>query len=86
MDIGGELETSNIIQNEIKISEVRKAKIRDDIKEIWVRGNLELVDDFYAANYVRHQPPFPDVNGAEAMKQWIVALRNAFSALQLAID
>jgi predicted ester cyclase len=68
------------------MSDVRKAKIREYIEEIWVRGNLDVVDDFYATDYVRYQPPLPDVNGAEAMKQWITSLRDAYSGLQLTID
>jgi len=68
------------------MSKASEAKIREYVEEIWVRGNLDAVDDFYAAGYVRHQPPFPDVNGAEAMKQWIAELRDAYSDVQLTID
>jgi steroid delta-isomerase-like uncharacterized protein len=68
------------------MSKANKAQIREYVEEIWVRGNLNVVDEFYAPDYVRHQPPFPDVNGIEAMKNWITGLRDAYSDLQLTID
>jgi predicted ester cyclase len=44
------------------------------------------LDDIYAARYVRHIPPFPDIKGLDALKQFIVDCRNAYPDLQITHD
>jgi hypothetical protein len=39
------------------MSEEFKATIRQVNEAIWNEGKLDLVDDFYARDFVRHQPP-----------------------------
>jgi hypothetical protein len=41
--------------------------------EVWNTGNLDLVDEAFADNSLYHVPPFPDLVGREAQKQFIAA-------------
>ena len=44
-----------------------KARIRQAALEAWRDGNLDALDDVYAADYVFHRPPFADEQGLEAV-------------------
>jgi predicted ester cyclase len=63
-----------------------KANARRIIDEAWNKGNLEVWDEIYTADYVRHKSPFPDIEGSEAAKQFIVDCRTAYPDFQLTID
>ena len=68
------------------MSEELKATIRRVNDEAWNKGNLDALDELYAADYVYHRPPFLDVEGLEAFKQYIADLRTAYADLQLTLD
>ena len=38
------------------------------IEEVWSKGDLDRLDEFYAANAVRHMPPGADAEGLEAIR------------------
>jgi hypothetical protein len=44
-----------------------KAKIRWASGEAWLKGNLDALDEVYAADYTWYRPPFPDISGIEAV-------------------
>jgi predicted ester cyclase len=67
-------------------TEELKAKITRAMEEVYNRGNLNVVDETAAANLVFHNPPFPDVVGREAYKQYIGGVRAAFSGLHITFD
>ena len=46
--------------------------------EAWNWGNLEVLDKYYAPGYVRHKPPFPDIVGLNAAKQFIADSRRSY--------
>lgn len=56
-----------------------EAKIQHVGEEAWYKGNLDALDDVYAADYVSHRPPYPDLVGLAAAKQFIAGGREAFS-------
>ena len=56
------------------------------VEEAWNKGNLEILDDIDDTLYVHHVPPFPDMEGIEAVKRFIVDCRNAYPDLQITID
>ncbi len=58
------------------------AKIQRAGEEAWYQGNVDALDQVYAADYVSHRPPFPDANGLEAVKQYIAGTRQAYSEIQ----
>ena len=61
-----------------KVSNVEqlKANIRRVLDETWNKGNLEVLDELYATNIVRHFPPFPDLKGIEAYRERIKGIRD----------
>jgi hypothetical protein len=46
--------------------------------EAWTRRNLAAVDDLFTANAVYHVPPFPDLPGTAALKEFILSFNRAF--------
>ena len=61
-----------------------KDKIRWAGEDAWLKGNLNALDEVYAAAYVLHRPPFPDVRGLEAIKESMAGMRSAYSDIQIA--
>ena len=68
------------------MSEELKASVRQLVDEAWNKGNLDALDEAYAADFVQHPPPFPDIVGLEAFKQSIANTRSVYSDIQLTID
>lgn len=68
------------------MSEELKASILRVIDEVYNKGNLDVLDELYATGIVRHRPPFPDIEGLDAYKQFVANLRGAYSDLQLTAD
>ena len=66
-------------------NEELKAKLRRAGEEAW-KGNLDALDKVYAADYVYHRPPLPDLEGLEAAKQYIADARVAYSDIQVTYD
>jgi predicted ester cyclase len=55
--------------------------------EIWNQGNLELIDERYAEDYVRHEAGYPaESQGSAGLKQFIEALRVGFPDWNCAIE
>ncbi len=67
-------------------TEENKAIIRRIIEEAFNKGNLAVVDDLMATNYVFHGPSGQEVKGPEGFKQMITMYRTAFPDLHLTID
>jgi len=51
---------------------------------VWLKGNLEALDEVYGADCVLHSPPLPDVQGLEALKEHIAGICSAYSDVHLA--
>ena len=52
------------------MSEQNKAIVRRLIEEVWNKGNLSLVDEFFTPNYEHHDASTPDFGrGAESEKK-----------------
>lgn len=62
------------------MSEETKAKIRTFVEEI-NKGNLNIIDEFFAPNVIIHMAPNPDMN-LELYKQFVQGLYSAFPDLQ----
>jgi steroid delta-isomerase-like uncharacterized protein len=65
-------------------TEKNKASVRRFIEEAFNKGNLAVVDETIAPNYVYHS--FQDVKGTEGMKQFITMMRTTFPDLHITID
>ncbi len=52
----------------------------------WNEGKFDAMDEYYAPDYVYHQPPFPDVVGLEAYKKFIADARAASPGFHLTYE
>ena len=63
-----------------------KAKIRWAGEEAWLKGNVDAFDELYAADYVWHRPPLPDLSGLEAVKESVAGMRSTYSDIQISYE
>ena len=64
-----------------------KAIIRRFLEEIFAGGNLELVDELFAPNFVLHDPSVPqEVRGPEGIRQYITMYRTAYPDTHFTIE
>jgi predicted ester cyclase len=63
-----------------------KAKIRWAGEEAWLKGNVDAFDEVYAADYVWHRPPLPDLSGLEAVKESVAGMRSTYSDIQISYE
>ena len=68
------------------MSEENKKKTRQFYTEVMGKGNLAVLDDFIAPNFVDHQPAPGQEPGAAGVKQFVTAVRNAISGLQVTVE
>ena len=54
--------------------------------QAWNDGDLSAIDDTCTADYVVHEPPFPDTVGTPAHRESVAALRQGFPDLRLTMD
>ena len=67
-------------------AEQNKSIVHRWIEEGWNKGNLAIVDQVYAPNFVQHEPPPETVNSSEALKQYVGAYLTAIPDLNLSIE
>ncbi len=70
-------------------AEENKAILRRVAEEVFNQGNLSVVDELFASDYVLHDPGVPvgELRGPEAFKeQWVSMFRTAFPDLQMTIE
>ena len=60
------------------MSEELKAKVKRVWEDTINHGNLDALDEIIGPNYVRHQPPFPDMVGPAALKTYLADSRTAY--------
>jgi predicted ester cyclase len=66
--------------------DTNKASMRREIEEGWHKGNLTVIDEIYAADFVDHSP-FPGTTpDREGIKQFINIIRIAFPDIKLTIE
>lgn len=68
------------------MSAENKATVRRYVNEVVNKGNIQIVDDLFASDYVRHEPHTPEMAGPEGVKQWITAVRTAFPDANFQIE
>ena len=66
--------------------EENKAIVRRVFEEVWNTGNLALIDELYAADYVRHNAPPDRPGGPAGEKQHRALFRAAFPDLHITAD
>ena len=66
--------------------EEKKALVHREIDEGWHKGNLVVVNEIYAANFIDHSP-FPGTTpDREGIRQFIKIMRDAFPDIKLTIE
>ena len=69
------------------MSEENEALIRRFVEEAFNRGNLDVVDEIYATDYVGHTAGSPEQTlGPEGVKEFVGLYRKAFPDLHTTID
>jgi steroid delta-isomerase-like uncharacterized protein len=64
-----------------------KAIARREVDEIFTAGDLAVVDELYAADYIGHDPTRPEpIRGPAGVKEQVSGYRTAFPDLQLTAD
>src|SRR3954452_9207191 len=67
-------------------AEENKAVVRHWIEEAWNRGNLAVIDDLTAPDFVDHHLPPGVPPNAEGHKTWVQMARAGFPDIHLTID
>jgi predicted ester cyclase len=72
------------------MSQALKAVVERFIEEIWHKGNLSVVGEFIAPDYIRHTSYFReggrDVRGPESARASIAALRAVFPDIHFTLE
>jgi steroid delta-isomerase-like uncharacterized protein len=68
--------------------ENNKAVIRRWIEEAWNQGNSDLADELYCSDFVARDidNSTPTIQGPAGIKNYLVAMRNAFPDIHFTID
>ena len=67
-------------------AEQNKSIVRRWVEEGWNKGNLTVIDQVYAPNFVQHEPSPMQVTSSEALKQYVGGYLAAFPDLHFTID
>ena len=70
------------------MSEENKALARRYLEEVWDKGNVELIDELFTTDFVRHGPPAVEgeVRGPEDFKGLVNTYHAGFPDFQVTID
>jgi len=55
-------------------------------EEAWNKGNVDILDEYYASTVVWHQPPHPDFQGLDVLKQVIKDVRSEYPDWRISIE
>jgi len=67
--------------------ENNKRVARRFLHEVWNQGNLDLIDELVALDYVRHDPAWPEeVRGREGLRQYVSTIRQAFADFRVTTE
>src|SRR5919202_5497109 len=69
------------------MSEENKTLARRVLEEVFNEGNLDVVDEIFAQDYVHHDPTMPEEgHGREHMKEFASMYRSAFPDVRVQIE
>jgi steroid delta-isomerase-like uncharacterized protein len=71
----------------VSTEEKNKALIRRFLEEVWNKGNLDVIDELIAPEFVQHDPASPEeMHGPEDARQYVQMNRNAFPDLRITVE
>jgi steroid delta-isomerase-like uncharacterized protein len=69
------------------MSEENKEKTRRFLEEAFNEGNLSVVDEIFASDYVQHDPANPEeISGPEGAKGFVQMYRSAFPDIHITVE
>ena len=68
------------------MSEANKALVRRIVEEVWNGKKHDMIDEFYAADFVNVDPSSPEVKNLEQFKQWVAVMNAGFPDEQVTIE
>ena len=69
------------------MSEENKEKVRRFLQEAFNEGNLGVMDEIFASDYVLHDPANPEeIRGPEGSKQFVQLYRSAFPDSHVTVE
>lgn len=63
-----------------------KELMRRVSEEAWGAGNLDVIDEYFADDFVSHNPASGDIHGPEEYKEGIKMFRSAFPDLEVTVE
>ena len=72
-------------QKQAEIEKLKASYIQAS-ENAYNKGEMNALDTFIAADFIRHNPPQPDIKGLDAYKQAILTSRSAYPDQQLTIN
>jgi predicted SnoaL-like aldol condensation-catalyzing enzyme len=67
------------------MSEQNKRVVRRFLTEVCNKGNIALIDELFACDWVGHAPP-KELSGPAELKQFVAAQRRAFPDLDVKVE
>ena len=69
------------------MSEAHKTLCRKYFEEVWNNRNLAAIDEYFAANYIDHDPSSPDFGkGPESVRKLVSLYLTAFPDLRFTLE
>ena len=75
-----------LVLSRAEIAEKVKTIARRITEDIWGTGNVALIDELYAPNYVDHNPLPGFAPDRESLKQSVTGMRDAFPDLHSQVE
>jgi steroid delta-isomerase-like uncharacterized protein len=66
--------------------ENNQAVVRQVFEEVWNKGDLARVQEFFAPDYIHHHPLDPSIHGVEGHRRLATMMRAAFPDLQYTLE
>jgi steroid delta-isomerase-like uncharacterized protein len=67
--------------------EANKAVDRRSYEEVWNKGQMEVIDELIADDFVLHDPALPEnLVGPDGFRQFVILYRTAFPDIQFAVE
>jgi steroid delta-isomerase-like uncharacterized protein len=67
-------------------SEQNKAVVRRVLEQAWSQGDMAVLDELIADQYVSHSAPPGSAPGREGVRQYVTLFRSAFPDLHASVD
>lgn len=68
------------------MSEQKKLMDRHFYEQAWNQGNLDVIDELTASDFVGHATPAGEIAGPDGVKQYIATMREAFPDVEFTIE